>query len=335
MRSAFSFLAVGTVHQVGHVSAAMKTELDLNLLPVLEALITEASVSGAAERLDMTQSAVSHALRRLRLYFNDPLFVRAANRMLPTPRLQALEPFIRMTMEGLRTHLDPSSEFDPSKSSRNFTISSSDLGELVFLPAILGELRRQAPRCRVRVVSIRPREIKAALEGGEIDLLIGSQRLRREGLYQQQLLHNKLVCVASRTRYSDISAFSDVDRFAALPHVAISPYGEDEDVYDWAFHQNGIVRRFVCTTTSSLVIPFLVESSDVVATVPEPLSRYFAGRADLRTVSPPVELPRTQIGQTWHPRYHTDAANVWLRRIVFSLFGSGAATKMKSSLSED
>lgn len=302
----------------------MKIELDLNLLPVLEALITEASVSGAAEHLDITQSAVSHALRRLRTHFNDPLFVRSGNRMLPTPRLQALEPFVRTTMEGLRVQLDASSEFEPLKSNRNFTISTSDLGELVFLPTIVGELRRRAPNCRVRVVTIRPREIKSALESGDVDLLIGSQRLKREGLYQQQLLDHKLVCLASKARYSDISAFSDAARFAMLPHVAISPYDEDVDFYDWAFRERGIARRFVCAISSALAIPFLVEGSDTVATVPDILPRYFAGRADLLLLPPPVELAHVQVGQTWHPRYHADGANVWLRRIVFSLFGGGA-----------
>lgn len=303
----------------------MKSELDLNLLPVLEALITEESVSGAADRLDITQSAVSHALRRLRQNFNDPLFVRSGNRMLPTPRLHALEPFVRSTMEGLRIHLNPTSAFEPERSSRIFTISASDMGELVFLPLIVGEIRRRAPRCRVRVVPIKVREIRTGLESGEVDLLIGPQRIRREGLYSQRLLTNRLVCLVSQAHYRDPSLLSDADRFATLPHVAISAYGADEDAYDWAFHASGVARRFVCTANSSLVVPFLVEGSDTVATVPEAIPRYFAGRVSLHSLPPPVELPLIEVGQTWHPRYHNDAANVWLRRTVFSLFGAKPA----------
>jgi DNA-binding transcriptional LysR family regulator len=302
----------------------MKPLLDLNLLPVMDAMVSEGSVSGAAELLGITQSAVSHALRRLRAHFNDPLFVRSGNRMLPTPRLQALEPFVRSTMEGLRIHLDPAFEFDPARASRSFTLSATDMGEAVFLPAIIRELRARAPRCRLRVVPVKPRDVSAALQRGEIDLAIGGQRLTAEGLYQQQLLRLNLVCICSARFYPDLSRLR-AGTFAALPHLAINPYGQDEDLYDWAFQERGIQRRFVVTAHSFLAIPLLVRDSDLVATVPESLPAHFEGLHSLATVEPPVELPQVLMRQAWHPRYHTDPAIVWLRHTIFSLFSGRPA----------
>ncbi|VCU69290.1 Nodulation protein D 2 [Pigmentiphaga humi] len=301
----------------------MKPAFDLNLLPVLDALISQGSVSGAAELLGITQSAASHALRRLREHFNDPLFVRSGSRMLPTPRLQALESFVRSTMEGLHSHLDPRFEFDPATASRTFTLSSTDMGEADFLASIVGELRRQAPRCRLRMVPVKPRDVAGALESGDVDLAIGAQRLTSEGLYQQRLVRNRLVCIASADSYPDLSALTP-EAFADLPHIAINPYGYDEDLYEWAFQERGLHRRFVVTTRSFLAVPLLVTRSDLVATVPETLPRHFGGLARLHCLPPCIELPPILMRQAWHPRYHSDPANVWLRAMIFKLFSDGA-----------
>lgn len=298
----------------------MKLELDLNLLPVLEALIQERSVHGAAERLGITQSAVSHALRRLREHFDDSLFVRSGNNMLPTPRVQSIEPFVLATMEGLRTQMAPSANFDPAQSARSFTINTTDVGEAVMAPRIVSEIRRLAPQCRLQVVSLKPREVQLALKEGEIDLSIGPYKFEADSLYQQMLLEQELVCIGSRSHYGELSSFQDADVFASLPHVAISPYSLEHDAYEWAFDEPGIRRRFVCSIRSFLAVPFLVAQSDIVATLPESLTRRFVQLADLITLPLPFASPKMPVWQVWHRRYHTDAASVWLREVIYSLF---------------
>lgn len=295
----------------------MRTKFDLNLLVVLDALLTTGSVSAAAQALDMTQSAVSHALRRLRTHFNDPLLVRAGNKMLATPRLLNLQPLVRATLDTLDAQLHAAT-FSPERSTRRFTISATDLSELLLLPAVIRELRIQAPHCKLRVVTMSHSEAQAALESGDVDILIGRAR---DGLHQQDLLAEGYVSVACKSHYPDLSILEDEAQFLALPHIAISPYGEDEDIYEWLFQKAGARRRFAVTIRSFLAAALIVRGTDLIATVPRPLPIQLDIQADrLHIIQPPVALPISPLRQVWHPRFHEDPANMWLRRLIASIF---------------
>lgn len=298
----------------------MTADFDLNLLRVLEALLLERSVSGAAARLEISQSAVSHSLRHLREHFDDPLFVRIGNRMLPTPRAISLESFVQATLASLRQHLSQSNAFDPASSNRTFAINTTDVGEVVIMPRLLGALRRLAPSCRIRFVSLPPEDVVAAFEQGAIDLSIGPQKFESRHLYQQLILDQELICLGSRAHYGKGRRFDDIGRFAALPHLAINPYGRDEDVYEWAFAGAGIRRQFVCTVHSFVAIPYLVQHSDVIATIPNSMPSDFIESEQSISIPLPFASPRMQIWQVWHGRFHTDPANQWLRKCIFSFF---------------
>lgn len=300
-------------------------DLDLNLLPVLDALLSEGSVSRAAAMLGITQSAMSHALRRLREYFGDPLFVRAGGRMLPTPKALELEPVVSALMENVRSSLVPGAKFQPEESNRVFAICMTDMAEVFFLPLLVRQMRSLAPYCRLRVVPVAPRDVPSALERREIDLAIGAQRLTSEGLYQQQLVQQKMVCVVARDNTSLEGPDAGVvrmDGYEDSPHLGISPYGVDIDIYEWAFHNLDIHRRFVMTTQSFLAVPLLVEHTDLVATVPECLPPLFESRA-LKVLQMPLDLPELVMRQAWHPRFHSDPGNIWLRQMLFNLFSQG------------
>lgn len=297
-------------------------DLDLNLLPVLDALLSEGSVSRAADMLGLTQSAMSHSLRRLREYFDDPLFVRTGGRMLPTTKAIELEPVIRGMMENVRSTLVPGAGFRPEESNRIFSITMTDMAEVYFLPLLARRMRELAPHCPLRVVPIAPRDVPGALERREVDLAIGAQRLTSEGLYQQQLIQQRLVCVVDSNNDSlntQGTRVASMDAYADSPHLGISPYGTESDIYDWMFQNLDIQRRFVMTTQSFLAVPLLVEHTDLVATVPECLPPLFENR-EVKVLDLPWDLPILTMRQAWHPRFHSDPGNVWIRQLLFNLF---------------
>lgn len=294
-------------------------DFDLSLLPVLDALLRLGSVSAAADQLGLAQPAVSKHLRRLRDYFADPLFVRSGQRMLPTPKALGLAPVVAQMMEAARAHLVPAAGFDPASSTRVFTLSMSDSAELVFLPTLLPRLRAAAPHTQLKVVQLLPRELPAALEQREVDLVLGSLRLADEGLYQQQLFRHPLACMAARDHPRLRGGMSRA-AFEACEHIGIQPLGMEEDIFEWALQEHGVQRRFVMSTPSFMVLPMLVERSELLATVPQRLADVFVAWGAVAAWPMPVSVPPLALRQTWHARFHQDAASMWLRQQVCTLF---------------
>ncbi|MBU3651173.1 MAG: LysR family transcriptional regulator, partial [Limnohabitans sp.] len=134
--------------------------LDLNLIAVLEAMFREQSVTRAAHGLGLTQSAMSHSLNRLRLYFEDPLFVKSGNLMAPTPKAESLRHAVLEVMAVVRQGILSEAGFDPSASRKEFTLCITDMGELVFLPGLLRQLRRRAPHCTLRTLQVPAEQIE-------------------------------------------------------------------------------------------------------------------------------------------------------------------------------
>lgn len=169
--------------------------LDFNLLEVLDALLREQSVTRAAEALGMTQSAVSHSLSRLRVFFDDGLFVKSAQGMVGTRKAELLRQPVVDIMATIRQQILTETGFHPARSRRAFVFAMTDVGELVFLPPLITELRKEAPHCTVRTVQVPIEQIEGLLASGEVDLALGSIRSAPEGLYRQRLFLNTFVTV--------------------------------------------------------------------------------------------------------------------------------------------
>jgi len=166
----------------------MINKIDLNLPPIAVALYDELSVSRAAHALGMSQPAVSMALRRLRVTFNDPLFVRGSHGITPTPRAHALMAVARPLVTRVKEGLLAEEQFNAGLSTRPFTFALSDVGERVFLPKLLERLRAQSPQAGIRSVSMPPHRIAEGLERGDIDLVIGHfPDLTGQAFFQQRL----------------------------------------------------------------------------------------------------------------------------------------------------
>lgn len=295
-------------------------ELDLNLLPVFDALIRVRNVSRAAEQLDMSQSAVSHALKRLRLFFGDQLFLKTGGGMQPTPRaLELLEPVLAV-MGAVRGQLLVREGFDAATSRRSFSLCLTDMGELIFLPKLIERLRQAAPGCTLRTLQLPMNQIEAALERGDADLALGSLRTVPDGLYQQQLFMRSFVTIVNR-RNRRIGEALTRAQFFEMEHIVVSMSGRREDAYDSIVDQLAGPRRVYLTTSHFLTVPMIIEQNpDLIATVPRELATRFAAYRSVKAVDTPVDVPPFAIRQHWHPRYQHDAANSWLRRQVKDVF---------------
>lgn len=296
--------------------------LNLNLLPIALALYDQRSVSAAAKALGMSQPAVSMALRKLREHFDDPLFVRTARGVAPTPRAHALVKASRPLMSRLEEDLATRQTFDAARSTRAFTFALFDIGEMVFLPRLIGRLRAEAPRCAIRSVSMPPRQIARGLESGEVDLAIGYfPDLVQNSFFQQRLFTARFACLmrAGHPLYSkrlSLKAFLDIE------HAAVHAEGRSHEVVEKLLARKRIRRKIALHLPHFLSVPMAVSRSDLMATVPLALALYCARLApqQFAVARPPIDLGSFDVKQHWHRKFHHDPRNRWLRRQVAELF---------------
>jgi DNA-binding transcriptional LysR family regulator len=297
------------------------TQLDLNLLYVLVALDESRSVSGAAVKLGKSQPAVSSALARLRGFFNDPLFVRSGNNMQPTPRALSLVESARFVLGRVGSDIVAAPSFEPTTSQQPISLALSDVGEAVFLPTLLKKLRKLAPRATVRSVSLPANQVAAGLESGEIDLAIGYfPDLKQHNFFQQTLFTDTFASLVRADHPVGTNKLT-LKQFLQLEHVVVRAESRTEEVMERYLARRKIRRQVVLTTPHFSSAPIIVEQSDLIVTVPEPLARYFCSvSAHLRMIGLPFEPPRIDLKQSWHRKFHHDERNRWLRSVVAGLF---------------
>ncbi|MCA8294847.1 LysR family transcriptional regulator [Burkholderia sp. AU30198] len=295
-------------------------DLDLNLLVVFEALFRERSVTRAAQDIGLTQGAMSHALNRLRTFFEDPLFVKTAEGMMPTAKGDQLGGTISEVIASIREKVVAEAGFNPLTAQRAFVLCMTDMGELVFLPPLIRRLRKIAPHCTLRSLQGPLEQIEGMLSSGEADLALGSIHAAPEGLYQQQLfMHSFVTLVSARNR--KIGKTLTRAQFESMPQIVVSLTGRASAAYDSAFDAYGIRRNIFLTTPHFLAVPHLIDAQpDLIATVPLELGKVFSKLGTVRMLPPPVELPPFALRQHWHSRLNTDPANVWLRHLIKETF---------------
>lgn len=294
-------------------------ELDLNLLVVMDSMLREHNVSKAAQRIGLSQSAVSHALNRLRDYFDDPLFIKAGQAMEPTPKALALQAAVIDVMGTVRQKILSQAHFDPATAQKEFTFCVTDMGELVFIPTLLKIIRKLAPNCTIRTMQVPAEQIEGLLATGEADLAIGTYRTAPEGLYKQRLfMHGftTLVHVDSKVR-KRISLHD----FETTPQIVVTLSGRSIIPFDNVVEEKGIKRRIVMRTPHFLIVPLMIEQHpDLIATIPKELGNAFARFGVVRAVEPPLELPSYAISQHWHPLFHHEPSLIWLRDLIKRTF---------------
>ena len=302
--------------------------LDLNLLRVFEALVATKSVTAAGERLGLTQSAVSNALRRLREAFDDPLFVRTPDGMCPTSLGAELAEPVLEGLAKLRAGVERERVFDAALSRRTFRLYVSDVGQMVFVPRLMRHLAQAAPGVRVETLELPSSQAEEKLIAGEIDLAAGYFLDFNAGFYKQTLFSERYVCVVD-AKHPSVSDPPTVEQYLAASHVVYRPAGGSHASFeDWIaklYAQHGAVRRVTVRLAHSLGLIDIVQGSALVLTIPSRLAHAMSGYADLRVLPLPFDAPRFDITQQWHERLHHDPAHQWLRATMVSLFGERGA----------
>ena len=292
--------------------------VDLNLLVILDALLHQQSVSRAAAQLNMSQSAVSFALAKLRKLFADPLLVRAARQMQLTPRAMQLTEPLHGVLDSIRNDLLQPSGFDAATAQRTIAIALSDVGELVFLPRTVAFLRRNAPGIHLRSVATQPDELERALQSGDLDLAIGYfPGLKAASIYQQRLFSHTFVCIV-RIGHPVVGDELTRQAFLGAQHAIVE--GESNAAFEHALEERGIARPIVLTLPHYLAIPAILSESDLVVTVPYAVGASFTRMGGLRILRPPIDVQTPHVKQYWHTRFNDEPASKWLRGVIAELF---------------
>ena len=295
--------------------------LDLNLLVVFDAMVEHRNVTRAAEAIGLSQPAMSAAVGRLRTLFDDPLFVKTGAHMRPTPRAAQLAPSVRQVIVTIKGDILQAQTFNPSEAQRTFTIVAPDIAEIKLLPKLLACFAEQAPRANLRTLAMPRHAAAEVLESGEAELAVGYfPDLRKAGFYQQKLFSAGLACVVRRD-HPTIGATLSLKQYLAASHALVRPEGR-EHVFDQALQQRGLKRRVVLEISHYMSLLPVIESTDLVATVPQDLAELFVSHAAVRMLPAPVTSPPVEVMQFWHSRFHKDPGNVWLRGVLHTLFGA-------------
>lgn len=297
-------------------------EFDLNLLPVVLAIAEERSVSRAAERLGWSQPKVSIALNKLRQALDDPLFIRGSHGMTPTPRALALLAPTREILARVQNELLTRASFEPASSGRRFNLALSDIGEMTILPKLLARLQREAPGITVRSVTLPPDQLAAGLESGDIDLAIGYfPDLKTRSFFQQRLFEHSFICLVN-SRHRIKGERMSMKEFLGVGHAVVSAEGRSQEIFEQLLAKHRIERRVVLTTPHFMSIPFIIAATDLMVTVPYAVGESFARIAGIRLVQPPLEIPKFDLKQHWHRRYHKDEESMWIRSLVAKIFAN-------------
>ncbi|WP_028294015.1 LysR family transcriptional regulator [Oceanobacter kriegii] len=287
--------------------------LDLNLLKALDVLLDERNVTRAAQRLGVTQPALSGMLSRLRDSFDDPLFTRTQRGIVPTTRALELAAPLKNLLRDAEALVQPQA-FDPATANMQFSIAATDYAlRAVGLP-LLSRLRQQAPGIQVALLPVQDAELTEKMERGDIHLALMTPESCQPDWRGRKLFRERYV-VAMREGHPVLQQDWDLTAFCQWQHALVSYSGGGfRGVTDTALEAMGVEREVMVSVSSFLVIPELLAGSDLLAVVPE---RLVAGIDGLVTLEPPVAIPGFTKLAAWHERVHRDPAQRWIREQLF------------------
>ncbi len=306
-------------------------DIDLNLLVVFNQLMTERKVSKVAENLGLGQPAVSNALARLRRLLGDELFLRTSQGMQPTPFADQLAESVGYALGMIHGAVNARSSFDPLASKRIFTVGMTDVGEIYFLPELMHRIEQVAPGVVISTVRNASVNLKDAMEAGHVDLAIGLLPQLKAGFFQRRLFVQHYVCLMRRGHPLTRKKIQLEDFFAA-DHLAVVSAGTGHGQVDEILDNSAVPRRVRLKVPHFVAIGHILQSTDLVATVPQRLAERMTAPFDLQQMAHPVKLPQTAINLFWHAMQHKDPANQWLRSLVFEMHGDGAVRPGQSQV---
>ena len=294
--------------------------MDLNLLVTLEALLAEQNVTKAANRLHLSQPAVSAQLSRLRDLFDDPLLIPAQRGMTPTAKaLELLDP-LRHALDQVRAALAEHRHFDPGNAKLTLAIACTDYLQAVVARPLAVALRKQAPGVRIALRHLDPPQLEAQMVRGDVDLALMTPEHGPGSLRARRLFDERYVLIG-RKRHPGLRRGLTAEEFARLDHVIVSLRGGDFTTpVDDGLAALGYQRNVALSAASFLIVPEIVSHSNFVALVPERLVR--DRRDELKIVECPFPVPGFTVSMLWHERNHGHSGQRWVRETVMEVTGS-------------
>ena len=282
-------------------------KVDLNLFIVLDSIYSESSLSGAAKRLYVTQPAVSAALGRLREVFKDPLFTRSGNRMVPTPTTEHLIEQVRQALALMRTSIDNSYQFDPARETKTIRLSMSDLSESLILPRLYQIFEREAPNMRLQIEQLNRRNALKMFSSGQLDILLDAPLLANDELEHKALFEGKYICLVREGHPVSAEPLT-LETYLQLPHIHISSRRSGAGYVDYALENLNVKRRVAVRTQHYLMVPHLIKSTNLCATLPS----YLADIPNTQALTLPFELEPQALHIYWHQSRNSDPIIQWV-----------------------
>lgn len=286
--------------------------LDANLLVALDALLQEANVTRAAARLGVTQSAMSQTLGRLRAQFDDPILVKSGRRMVPSPFAERIQARLRRAVWELEAVVQDRPEFDPRTACNRFVVAMVDYLALVLFPPLREAVGEDAPGVDLAVHALEAGSIASRLEEGIVHLYVGVRGQTERALAAQPLFDDPFTLVV-RAGHPLCEEEVTLAAYASAPHIHVSPRREQGSIVNGALKDAGYMRRVAVEVPYFALVPPLLASSDLVATVPRSIAEQWQRDDELVTLPPPISLPTLEICTAWHPKFSRDPAQAWLR----------------------
>jgi DNA-binding transcriptional LysR family regulator len=275
----------------------------------------ERNVTRAAERLRLSQPAVSAALNRLRNFFGDPLFVRMQRGILPTPRAVELAHAAKAVLGQVEGIID-ARPFDPSHSEAVFRIGANDYAQLAVVVPLIRLLADVAPNIRLEIMALG-QNLGEQLERQRVDFAITLFTEPPKGSRTAMLFRETYMC-AARKDHPEIGKTLSLDQFCALPQVAVASAGpRSGDPVDEALAALDRKRRLVLKVPNFFILPRMLRDTDFISIAPERLIRYF--NSTLKALTPPIDVPGFSMNLVWHEGTHASPAHIWLRKQILNL----------------
>ncbi|MBJ7277012.1 LysR family transcriptional regulator [Marinobacter salarius] len=291
--------------------------LDLNLLHVFDTIYREGSLTRAARALHLTQPAVSHSLSRLREHFDDPLFSRQGNQMVPTPLARRFLESMRPGLTQIQSAVNQFHAFDPANQRKTYSLALRDILESTFLPKLMGRLESY-PELEIISQRVPRRDMETQLAAGKLDFAVDVLLPVSNQTGHELLRHDRLVVLA-RKGHPLTGGGLTLDKYLEAKHVLVSSRSEGPGIEDFELSRFGVQRNIRLRCQHYYAACRVAEGTDLLLTMPENYARIIAERADIDILTTPVDLPGIDVHLYWHKAYEREPALIWFREQLASV----------------
>jgi DNA-binding transcriptional LysR family regulator len=288
-------------------------QLDLNLLVALDILIAESSVTKAAARLNLSQSAMSYSLKRLRDILQDDILIRTSREMEVTPYARQISDRLRQILREIQSTLLEQETFDPTTANETFKIATSDYVETTIGANLLQQLNAQAPNIRIRISNLDKETVMDALDNNRLDLIISAQLLLKSWHVEEVLYREEFVCVVKGD--NSLTELSVAD-YLKRSHILVSMRDDFQGKADEILKLQQQSRRVVWSTSHFMVVSLLIANSNCVALLPKRMAQQCAKAMNLKLLPPPIAIKSFTVSLVWHQRNTNNPQHQWLRQQI-------------------